>query len=267
MLTIIVILILGGFFSGLTAGLFGVGGGSFLIPLFLYLFPKLGTSSFHVMHQAVATSLAIVIPSTLAASFEQYKLKHVDFESLKAWIPPVFLGLCLASLSFHRFSSRLLQIVFILYLLTCAVYMFINKKNLSDGTIRHISKMAYCIGGFLVGVFSVLLGIGGGTMTTPFFTWYRYPIKKAIAISSVTGIFIGLLGTFSMILAGWNQSGLAPYSFGYVNLLATMIVTPFCLFSAQLGAKLGNKITNKTLNLLYISFLFSMAILVALQLK
>ncbi len=262
---IFLMLILGGLFSGLTAGLFGVGGGSFLIPLFLYLLPKLGTSSAHVMHQAVATSLAIIIPSTLAASIEQYKLGHIEMNTLKGWIPPVFVGLCVASFTFHRMSSKSLQIVFIVYLVACAGYMLVHKKNTSGEHIRTISKMAYWIGGVLVGVFSVLLGIGGGTMTTPYFTWYRYPLKKAIAISSVTGVFIGLLGTFSMIIAGSKQSGLAPYSFGYVNLLATFLITPFCLFSAQMGAKIGNKISSKTLNLMYIGFLLTMAFLVLLH--
>ena len=100
MLTLIACFIIGGLFSGFTAGLFGVGGGSFLIPLFLYLLPKLGTTPPQVMHQAVATSLAIIIPSTLAASIEQYKLKHINVPILKKWIPPVFFGLVLASFNF-----------------------------------------------------------------------------------------------------------------------------------------------------------------------
>jgi uncharacterized membrane protein YfcA len=63
MVELVCIGVLGGLFSGFTAGLFGIGGGSFLIPLFLYLLPKLGASGAQVMHQAVATSLAIIIPS------------------------------------------------------------------------------------------------------------------------------------------------------------------------------------------------------------
>ncbi len=267
MLTLIACFIIGGLFSGFTAGLFGVGGGSFLIPLFLYLLPKLGTTPPQVMHQAVATSLAIIIPSTLAASIEQYKLKHINVPILKKWIPPVFFGLVLASFNFHRLSSFLLQIIFIIYLLCCASYMLLTKKRMADQqAIPNISTRSCYTAGFLVGIFSVLLGIGGGTMTTPYFTWYRYPIKKAIAISSVTGVFIGALGSLSMIIAGWNDTGLAPYSFGYVNLLAAMILTPFCLFSAKIGAQVGNKIHNQTLNLLYVGFLMCIALFVAFHL-
>ncbi len=267
MLILIGLFVLGGLFSGFTAGLFGIGGGSFLIPMFLYLLPKLGTSEAQVMHQAVATSLAIIVPSTLSASYEQYKLQHLDVVVLKKWIPPVFLGLVLTSLGFHRLSSSMLQIIFIIYLLCCAGYMLFSKKYPPEQRAKSISRGSYYIAGFLIGVLSVLLGIGGGTMTTPYFTWYCYPFKKAIAISSVTGVFIGILGSISMIIAGWHQSGLAPYSLGYVSLFATAILTPFCLISARVGAKVGNQIENKTLNLLYISFLLCIAGFVALHLK
>lgn len=268
MITLIGCFIIGGLFSGFTAGLFGVGGGSFLIPLFLYLLPKLGSTAPQVMHQAVATSLAIIIPSTLAASLEQYKLKHINLPILKKWIPPVFFGLTLASFNFHRLSSVLLQVIFIIYLLCCAFYMLINKNRTTEQqTTPNISSRSCYTAGFLVGIFSVLLGIGGGTMTTPYFTWYGYPIKKAIAISSVTGVFIGTLGSISMIIAGWHDTGLAPYSFGYVNLLAALILTPFCLFSAKIGAKVGNKIHSRTLNLLYVSFLMCIALFVAFHLQ
>lgn len=267
MLTLIGWFIVGGLFSGFTAGLFGVGGGSFLIPLFLYLLPKLGTSDPQIMHQAVATSLAIIVPSTLAASIEQYKLKHIDMDLIKKWIPPVFIGLVLASFNFHRLSSTLLQMIFIVYLLSCALYMLFTPKSSLPQKVSRIPAFSFYTAGFLVGIFSVLLGIGGGTMTTPYFSWYRYPIKKAIAISSVTGIFIGALGSFSMIAAGWHAPGLAPYSFGYVNLFAVLILTPFCIFSAKMGAKLGNKIENQTLNLLYVVFLLSIATFVAFHLS
>lgn len=259
MVELISIFILGGLFSGFTAGLFGIGGGSFLIPLFLYLLPKIGASPTQTMHQAVATSLAIIIPSTLSASYKQYRLKNIDFSVVKSWVPFVSIGLLAAILSFEHISSTLLQTIFVLYLLSCALYMFFESPSPESQHTIKIPLISYALVGLLVGVLSTLLGVGGGTMTTPYFTLYRYPLKKAIAISSVTGIFIGLLGTLFMIFSSLNQTGLARFSLGYVNILSVVILTPFCIISANYGVKVSNFVPEKYLKILYAFFLISIA--------
>lgn len=259
MVELISILILGGIFSGFTAGLFGIGGGSFLIPLFLYLLPKFGASSTQAMHQAVATSLAIIIPSTLSASYKQYRLKNIDMTMVKTWIPFVSIGLLGALLSFEHISSTLLQKIFVFYLLSCALYMFFESPKTKNQPIIKIPFISYAVVGLFVGILSTLLGVGGGTITTPYFTLYRYPLKKAIAISSVTGIFIGLLGTLFMIFSGLNQAGLARFSLGYVNLLSVFILAPFCIISSSYGVKVGNSIPEKVLKIMYACFLMSIA--------
>lgn len=61
-MNIFIALIVGGI-SGAVAALCGVGGGIVMVPAFVYLL-KLP------MHQAVATSLAVIIPTAIVATFK-----------------------------------------------------------------------------------------------------------------------------------------------------------------------------------------------------
>src|SRR5262249_36865528 len=55
-----------GLASGFVSGLFGVGGGIVRIPIFVYLLPLFGVAHPVMMHVAVGTSVALVIPSAIA---------------------------------------------------------------------------------------------------------------------------------------------------------------------------------------------------------
>ena len=57
-----------GLTSGFASGLFGIGGGIVRIPLFVYLLPLFGVAHSVMMHVAVGTSMALVLPSAPAAA-------------------------------------------------------------------------------------------------------------------------------------------------------------------------------------------------------
>ena len=54
--------------SGFVSVLFGIGGGIVRIPLFVYLLPLFGVAQSVMMHVAVGTSMALVLPSAIAAT-------------------------------------------------------------------------------------------------------------------------------------------------------------------------------------------------------
>ncbi|WP_267257283.1 hypothetical protein [Coxiella endosymbiont of Ornithodoros maritimus] len=82
----------------------------------------------------------------------------------------------------------------------------------------------------LIGGFSILLGMGGGTFRIPFCQAYNYSIKKSIALASAIPIFIGLIGSIGVIISGWNALGCTPYSLGFVNLLGFVCILRLLLF-------------------------------------
>jgi uncharacterized protein len=69
---------LAGLASGFSSGLFGIGGGIVRIPIFVYLLPLFGVPSPVLMHVAVGTSMALVLPSALASTRKQLALGNLD---------------------------------------------------------------------------------------------------------------------------------------------------------------------------------------------
>ena len=99
----------------------------------------------------------------------------------------------------------------------------------------------------------------------PFFRFFQYPMKRAIALSSATGAFIGLGGATGAIVAGWDVAGRAPHSLGYVSIFAFAILTPCMMIFAPLGSKSANALPARLLNRIYIVFLASMTVYMAYQ--
>jgi uncharacterized membrane protein YfcA len=66
------------------AGLFGIGGGAILVPVFYQVFGLVGVDEAIRMHLSVGTSLAIIVPTSIR-SFLSHKAKGaVDMELLKS---------------------------------------------------------------------------------------------------------------------------------------------------------------------------------------
>lgn len=248
---------IGGLFAGFTAGLFGLGGGAVLVPLFLFLLPKIGATLDATMHQAVGTSLAIIVFSAFAAALKQYKTNNLDLSLLKAWIPFVLLGVLAATAVFKYIPALTLEILFMSYLILCAGYMYFKNPILDPATKseRKISSLSLSCAGIFVGALSTFLGIGGGTFTVPYYMANHYSLKKSIALSSATGLFIGIVGALSAIYSGYGSSGLANYSLGYVNILSLILITPFSMFAATYGVKINHRLNEQTLKILYVIFL------------
>ena len=51
---------------GFVAGLFGIGGGLITVPFLYYIFNYLGIDQQYLMHLAVGTSFAIIIPTSVS---------------------------------------------------------------------------------------------------------------------------------------------------------------------------------------------------------
>jgi uncharacterized membrane protein YfcA len=151
-------------------------------------------------------------------------------------------------------SGHALKIYFAIYLAVVTLYGILQKEP-QGGEEKVPSHTLMRVGGFFVGIVSVLLGIGGGTFTVPFFHFSHYPLKKAIAISSATGVFIGMAGVLGVILDGWEISGRPPLSLGYLHLPAFLFLTPGMMLFSPLGARTSHHLHPKLLKIFYLTFL------------
>src|SRR5215813_5712937 len=76
---------LAGLASGFVSGLFGVGGGIVRIPIFVYLLPLFAVPAPVLMHVAVGSSMALVLPSALASTRKQVALGNFDWPFFRGW--------------------------------------------------------------------------------------------------------------------------------------------------------------------------------------
>ena len=258
------VLIAVGVIAGYAAGLFGIGGGVVLVPAFVTVFPYLGTSHTVLMHSAVGTCLALIVPGAIMSSRKQYQQGNLDVPLLRSWLPGIAVGIVLGALLMRVFPTLALKLLFVIFLLCASIYAVVKKEAEQGGCGLPPARIRKAAGVF-IGALSVMLGIGGGTFSVPFYRYFHYPLKRAIALSSATGAVIGAGGAIGAIVTGWGLEGRAPYSLGYVNVAALLILTPCMMIFSPLGSKSANALPESALKRTYIVFLSAMTLYMAYQ--
>ena len=260
----VTILVAVGVIGGYVAGLFGIGGGIVLVPAFVTVFPYFGASHDVLMHSAVGTCLALIVPGAVMSARKQHQQGNLDLALLRKWLPPVCVGIGIGALLMRVFPTTALKLLFVAFLLSATVYALLEKDprageaGVPPTGIRNA-------GGVLVGALSVMLGIGGGTFAVPFYRFFHYPLKRAIALSSATGGFIGFGGAIGAVVTGWGVAGQPPHSLGYVSVAAFVVLAPCMMIFSPLGSKTGNALPERLLNRVYVGFLAVMTLYMAYQ--
>src|SRR5471032_3442389 len=103
-----------GALAGFFAGLFGIGGGAVLVPVF-YEFFRLAEVPLDVrMPLCIGTSLAIIIPTSIRSWRAHHARGAVDLEILRSWWVPVLIGVAAGSVTARYAPERLFKIVFVM---------------------------------------------------------------------------------------------------------------------------------------------------------
>src|ERR1700742_5072788 len=108
------LLIATGALSGFMAGLFGIGGGAVLVPVFYECFRLAGVPLEVRMPLCIGTSLAVIIPTSISSFRAPYRRGAVGMEVRKRWWLPTVLGVGAGSLTARFAPERLFKIVFVM---------------------------------------------------------------------------------------------------------------------------------------------------------
>jgi uncharacterized membrane protein YfcA len=247
-----------GVVAGLLAGLFGIGGGAVLVPVFYHVFGLLDVPEAVRMHLSLGTSLAIIVPTSIR-SFMTHKQKGaVDTALLKGWIIAVPLGTLIASAIAAYASSVALRLIFACIALVLAFRMIANRSSWHLGNDLPPNPAKFLVG-TSIGILSGLMGVGGGVLNNTFMTLYGRSIHQAVATSSGVGVLISLPGLAGYIWAGWGAAGLPPLSTGYINWIAVALLIPITLIVAPYGARLAHALSKKQLERAFGVFLVVVA--------
>src|SRR5258708_13661862 len=233
LLELALLLVAVGALSGFLAGVFGIGGGAILVPVFYECFRLAGVPLEVRMPLCIGISLAIIIPTSIRSFRAHYARGAVDMETVKAWWLPVLIGVIAGSVTARYAPERLFKIVFVAMAWTAAARLLLARdtwkfgQDLPQGPLMKVY-------GFLAGLLSTLMGIGGGLFSHLLMTFYNPPIPQAVATSSALAVLISIPGTLGYIYAGSPAAARypdvpalpLPFSVGYGSLICARPAMP-----------------------------------------
>jgi uncharacterized protein len=247
-----------GVVAGFLAGLFGIGGGAVLVPVFYQVFGLVGVDEGLRMHLSVGTSLAIIVPTSIRSLMSHKKKGAVDMELLKSYVIAVPTGVLIATLIFASISGAELRVIFAVIAILVGLRLIINRSDWRLGDDLPTGAARFGVGA-LIGFLSTLMGIGGGVLNNTFMTLFNRPIHQAVATSAGVGVLISIPGFIGSMWAGWGEEGLPFLSTGYVNWLAVALIIPITLLIAPLGVKFAHKLEKRQLEVGFGLFMFVVA--------
>ena len=248
------LLILVGALAGFLAGVFGIGGGAILVPVFYECFRVAGVPLEVRMPLCIGTSLAIIIPTSISSFRAHHFRGAVDMEILRAWWLPVLIGVIAGSVTARYAPERLFKIVFVMVAYSAAARLLLARVTwkIGDDLPRGPLMKIY---GFFVGLLSTLMGIGGGLFSNLLMTFYGRPIHQAVATSSALAVLISIPGALGYVYAGWPAAARFPdvaalqfpFALGYVSLIGAVLVMPTSLLTAGFGVRAAHAMSKRTL--------------------
>lgn len=223
--------------SGFLAGLLGVGGGIVVVPVLYLLFPLLGVDEAVRMHLAVGTSLAAIVPTAFTSARAHHRKGGLDADLLRAVAPAILIGVLIGTLIGGRASGNTLIFIFAMIAIIVAIYMAFKRDSWVLAPAMPPTLAVRAPLGLFIGGFSVLMGIGGGTLSVPIFSAFNVPIRRAVGTASAIGLIIGIPGAIGFAWSGLGNPALPPFSLGYVSLIGLALIVPATLVTAPLGVR------------------------------
>ena len=255
-----------GALSGFLAGLFGIGGGAILVPVFYECFRLAGVPLEVRMPLCIGTSLAIIIPTSITSFRAHFNRGAVDMVILKQWWLPVVIGVLAGSVTARYAPERLFKIVFVMVAYSAATRLLLARDSWKIGEDFPKGPLMKLYG-FVVGLLSTLMGVGGGLFLNLLMTFYGRPIHQAVATSSALAVLISIPGAIGYVYAGWPAAAhypevaalQLPFALGYISLIGAVLVMPTSLLIAPLGVRVAHAMSKRTLEMAFGCYLLIVA--------
>lgn len=229
---------------GFLAGLLGVGGGLMLVPFFTFLLASRGAGE-HVVHMAIATSLATIAFTSVAAVRAHHSRGAVSWRIVRLLTPGLLVGSWVGPSLGRHLNAAALAIGFTAFVVVAAAQMLVDVKPSASRDLPAPPGL-FAAGG-VIGLVSGLVGAGGAFASVPFLTWCQVPIHTAVATSAALAIPIAVAGTLSNVFHGLGTPALPPGSLGFVWAPGLFVVSAASVLTAPLGARTAHRLPVKSL--------------------
>lgn len=257
------LLTLFGCLTGITAVLFGFGGGFVVVPLLYRMLTAshgaddpIGPSAMHI---AVATSTCVMIVNALIATDKHRRVGNLIRDYLWPLGGFIGLGAILGAIAAVWVSGEVIRYAFIAYLGVTIVDCLLRRGFLThakDVVPRRLGRMETSGGGVGIGAIATFLGVGGSVMTVPLLRRSGFSMSQATSMANPLSVPVAVAGTLTyMALAGFSETDLGPWFIGYVDLLAFALLTVGSLLGIRLATRWIGRIPDRVHAWVYVGLL------------
>lgn len=233
--------VIAGAFAGVSAGLFGVGGGMIIVPALVWIFAAYDFSPAVVTHMAIGTSLATIVVTSISSLTAHNKRGGVRWAVWRKMSIGLIIGSLVGAGVADMIDGKALQAIIGIGALLVAFKMlfFSNKEQLG----KPLPPTGVQFGaGTGIGMASSIFGIGGGSLTVPFLSWAGLPMKQAVGTSAACGLPIALAGAAGFAWFGQNVENLPAGTLGFVHVTGFLCISVVSFIMAKVGAKLAHQL-------------------------
>ena len=248
-----------GLVAGLTAGLFGIGGGVVLVPFLRWFLPTTGMGEEAVVRTSVGTSLgAIAITTFFTSGFHlaEGRLNRKELLNLTVW---VLLGVLTGALITSTLPAKVLRKLFAVFLLFAGTRLLLNKSK----KVKVSSKAIIPASAYLSALSSASLGVGGGIVVNSLlFNFTDKGVAESVAVSSAVSFMNALAGACIYCTVPVGAS--LPWQVGGVYAPAALLMALGALPGSRLGLYLLHHFQATKLKKVFGVFLLCIAVKVLL---
>ena len=246
-----------GLVGGFISGLFGVGGGIVIVPVLDTVLGSLGVDATVRMQVAVATSLATIVPTSIASARAHHRRGSVDLVLARRWAPALMVGAAAGSWLATGALADALPALFGTVAAIMAVKMLLPMEDKVLAPDIPTGPLVQAVP-LTIGAVSSMMGIGGGTLSVPALTLMSQPVHRAVGTANLFGLAIALPGTLGYLLAR-PAAPVPPGTLGLVSLPGLLLIAPAAVLAAPWGARLAHRLDRRRLAAAFGAFLLLVA--------
>ena len=231
--------VIAGAFAGLSAGLFGVGGGMIIVPVLVWIFTAYHFPPEVVTHLAIGTSLATIAVTSLSSLMAHNKRGGVRWEIWRHMALGLVIGSLVGAGVADMIDGQVLQVIIGVGALLMALKMlFLSNKEQPNRPLPHAGVQFGA--GTGIGLASSIFGIGGGSLTVPFLNWAGLPMRQSVGTSAACGLPIALAGAAGFAWFGQDVVNMPKGTVGFIHVTGLLYISVASFAMAKIGAKLAH---------------------------
>ena len=237
---VVISLLLTGLIAGTIGGLLGVGGCVIMLPVLALIFK-------YPLPLAIGTTIVAVILTATSGAIGHIRLRNVDYSTVKIVAISGAIGAAIGSLTFLYIMNQL----WLLNLIIGFAFLYVSIRLIYEGIVKRKkikrqdnkipgSGVTKAMIGFLVGIITGIVGLGGGYALVPSFIYLlNSPVKVAVGTSLASFISMAVV------------SGLFKLYQGVVDVIAAICLGAGTIIGAQIGAKLTKIVPSWLIKLIF----------------